>query len=574
VHGVHGAIERKVRTMEHRKLIKKYGFVKNLRICDELTKSVRDVVRFNRHDGTRGRLELRASAYHDSRELERQLRDADAILPDDKEEHRKLLEAIAKVQPRKRRTLLARAGWLNNLRGFCIGNRILGQAQQGAMPPSKRKGKRVASIHLSVGGTSDGWRRKVSVLARESNLLLFLMSIPFAAPLLRPLRQSSFGIVLSGRTRVGKTLATLLAASAHGLGRPEDMLSWSMSDARLEELLPEWNDLMMPIDDFMTMRGKEAEKLTRIEDLAYRLATGREYDRHSSFKGAAEAGEWRTILVTQSEESVAEMARRVRQERKGGAAQRLLDLPMLDHDQPDIFDLYAKRMRARPTLEWQLRFFEKIIERCSRYHGAAFDAYMLPLITDGEEAFISARADQKAFLEEVVGPFDGAEARDLAMKFGIVYAGSCRAVEYGIVAWSHEEALNAARVCYRRARALLPDDGLLLQDGLERLRGTLISLPVVRVKKVERELPEKAVGFRERNKDIRRCVISVEALAPRFSSTRQQQLVLQWCADNKRLTLAKVKDQRDGLCPKEQFFWPDGRRKRSYEFSIPVSAHI
>ena len=560
--------------MEHRKFIKTHGFVKSLRICDELTESVRDVVRFHRHDGTRGRLELRVSAYHDSRELERQLHDADAILPDDKEERRKLLEAIAKVLPRKRRTLLARAGWLNNMHGFCVGNRILGQAQQGAMPPSKRKGKRVTGIHLGVRGTSDGWRRKVSVLARESSLLLFLMSISFAAPLLRPLRQPSFGIALSGRTRVGKTLATLLAASAHGLGRQDDMLSWSMSDARLEELLPEWNDLMMPIDDFMTMRGKEAEKLKRIEELAYRLATGREFDRHSSFKGDAEAGEWRTILVTQSEESLAEMARRLHQERKGGAAQRLLDLPMLDDDQADIFDLYAKRMKARPTLEWQSRFFEQIIERCSRYHGAAFDAYMLPLITDGEEAIISARADQKAFIRKVVGPFDGAEARDLAMKFGIVYAGSCRAVEYGIVAWSREEALNAAKLCYRRARALLPDDGVLLQDGLERLRGALIDLPIIGQKQITRQLPKDAIGFRERYKDRRRCVIAVEALAPRFSSMRQQQLVLKWCADNQRLTLAKVKSQRDGLSPKEQFIWPDGRRKRSYEFSIPVSAHI
>ena len=118
---------------------------------------------------------------------------------------------------------------------------------------------------------------------------------------------------------------------------------------------------------------------------------------------------------------------------------------MLDDDQADVFDLDAKRMKARPTLEWQSRFFEQIIERCLRYHGTAFDAYMLALIAAGEDAITSARADQEAFIRKVVGPFDGAEARDLAMKFGIVYAGSCRAVEYGIVAWSREEALNAAK---------------------------------------------------------------------------------------------------------------------------------
>lgn len=560
--------------MEHRKSIKAYGFAKCFRICDELTKSVRDVVRFNRHDGTRGRLELRASAYHDFRELERQLRDADAILPDDKEERRKLLEAIAEVQPRKRRTLLARAGWLNSMHGFCVGDRILGKAQQGVMPPSTRKGKRVTGIHLRVRGTSDGWRRKVSILTQESSLLLFLTSTPFAAPLLRLLRLPSFGIVVSGRTRLGKTFATLLAASVQGLGRVEDMLSWSRSDAQLEELLPLWTDLMTPIDDFITMRGKDAEKLARIDDFAYRLATGKEYGRHSSFAGATGAGEWRTILVTTSERSLAEMARDLRQERKGGAAQRLLDLPALADDQPDIFDLYAERTNSRSTMEWQSNFFELIIERVPRYHGAAFDAFMLALIADRENAAIAARADLKAFVAEVIGPLDGAEARDLAMKFGIIYSGSCRAVEYGIVAWSREEALEATKVCYRRARALLPDDGVLLQDGLERLRGALIDLPIIGQKQITRQLPKGAIGFRERYKDRRRCVIAVEALAPRFSSMRQQQLVLQWCADSERLTLAKVKSQRDGLCPKEQFIWPDGRRKRSYEFSIPISARI
>ena len=522
----------------------------------------------------RSRLELRASTFGDPRELGKQLRDADAILPEDKEELRKLLEAIAKVIPRKRMTVLARSGWLKNFQGFCVGDRILGKAPEGAMPPSKRNGKSASGTRLRVRGSAGDWRQKVSGLARESNLLLFMMSIPFAAPLLRRRRQGSFGIVISGRTRIGKTFASLAAASAQGIGRAKDMMTWSMSDPRLEELLPRWNDLMTPIDDFMTMSGTQTDKVGRIDNFAYRLATGREYDRHSSFKGSDEAGEYSTILLTQNEDSVTEMSVCLRQQRKAGAAQRLIDLPALDGDQFDIFDLYAKREKARPTSEWQAHFFELLNERCCLYHGAAFDAYMRALIADGKDAITAARADQNAFIKEVIDPLDGAEAHDLAMKFGIIFAGSCRAVEYGIVSWSREGALAAAKVCYRRARALLRDDGLLIQDELERLRGALIALPVVRVGAVKRKQPDKAIGFRERDKDIRRCVIAVEALARHFTSTRQQQLVLRWCAENARLTLAKVKNERDGLCQKEQFFWPDGRRKRSYEFKIPVSAHI
>jgi len=89
-------IEHKVNNMKSREIIKAFGFAKAVRICDAATNNVRDLVMFNRHDGTRGRLELPASAFGDYRELERQLRDADAILPNRKVDLRKLLEALAR----------------------------------------------------------------------------------------------------------------------------------------------------------------------------------------------------------------------------------------------------------------------------------------------------------------------------------------------------------------------------------------------------------------------------------------------------------------------------------------------
>ena len=180
-----------------------------------------------------------------------------------------------------------------------------------------------------------------------------------------------FAIVLSGRTRVGKTVATLAAASAQGLRQKEDMLTWSITDARLEELLPEWNDLMVPIDDLMTMAGSWAQRLLRVQELAYRLASGRERDRHSSFKGAAPAGEWRTILLTQSELSVAEMSTRGHQQRLGGAALRLIDLPALDSDQADIFDLRNKS--PTPELDFgRFRRRERVHFPCAARYGAEF----------------------------------------------------------------------------------------------------------------------------------------------------------------------------------------------------------
>ena len=65
---------------------------------------------------------------------------------------------------------------------------------------------------------------------------------------------------------------------------------------------------------------------------------------------------------------------------------------------------------------------------------------------------------------------------------------------------------------------------------------------------------------------FRRCVIRVETLAQHFSSRRQQQLVLEWCADNKRFTLAKVKDERAGLSQRSNSSGRMGNVRRSNEF--------
>ena len=47
----------------------------------------------------------------------------------------------------------------------------------------------------------------------------------------------------------GKRIATLVASSLIGISRMENLLNWNITDARLEERLAEFNDLLFPIDD-------------------------------------------------------------------------------------------------------------------------------------------------------------------------------------------------------------------------------------------------------------------------------------------------------------------------------------
>src|SRR5262249_22701243 len=160
-------------------------------------------------------------------------------------------------------------------------------------------------------------------------ILMFAICVALAAPLLAITNRASFMICVFGRTRIGKSIATLLGASVVGIARIEDLITWNIKDARLEERISEFNNAVFPIDDLSNMRGNQNEKYSRIRDLAYRVSQGWPTARHSSFTAAHGGlhGSWRSIVLTSSEKSVRDLARAVKLERQHGEALRLIDLP-------------------------------------------------------------------------------------------------------------------------------------------------------------------------------------------------------------------------------------------------------
>src|SRR5262249_34852703 len=95
----------------------------------------------------------------------------------------------------------------------------------------------------TIRGTLTSWRDTVGRTSRLSSLFMLTISVNLAAPLLALLRHQSFALCVNGRTRSGKTLATLLGSSTIGIQQPEDLISWNLTDTRLEERLSEFNDL-------------------------------------------------------------------------------------------------------------------------------------------------------------------------------------------------------------------------------------------------------------------------------------------------------------------------------------------
>jgi hypothetical protein len=543
------------------KILKTHRFRKLKRIFDEASQTVVDVIRFDRTDGTRGRLEIVPAMYDDKRVLKGRLLNADAAIPSDPAKFEELAVALKNVKPEQRQVYLSSSGWSHNKAYFVVGRRVVGAAPEGAVALGARKGSPSAvAARIRTKGSTKGWNREIGVLARESSVIAFSIACAFAAPLLSSVSVGTICFVVFGPTRTGKSLATLAGASAVGFVKVADMMTWSIKDARLQELLPSLNDLMVPIEDLMTMSGTDSEKLRHIEGLAYQISSGRETERHSVFQRGARS--WTTLIVTQSEHGVAALAEKVGRQRAGGSAMRTIDVPALRNNDSDIFDLFKKREGRRAMPEERAEFFRQIVKGASDNHGKPFIRYLEALIAD-REAIATAEQDMEEFMNTVSDPFDGDEARDLARKFGAVYVGGMRAIAYGV--WDLKPALllQAIRICYRRARAILKDEGLLLKDGLKRFHAAVGELPVLRAK-AGGNLPTDAPGYRTVKDNQRRCVIKVEAFAQAFASVEQRRLVESWLIENGQLTLAQVKT--GGVSkPKEQFLWPDGKRRRSFE---------
>ena len=548
-------------------LLAKYGFAKPFRIRDEAADNVVDVVKYCRTDGTVGSMQIPLATLHQKYPLLALLRNDDAKLPDGKELD-DLIAALAKEIPRKRKTRRARCGWIDPA-NFIIGERVVGLNPTDAISPWSDSTK-LGPCPLAVSGSLDEWKRGVAAPAAWSSLIILTISTGFAGTLLGPLNMPSRAIVITGKTRVGKTAATLAGVSTLGIGSEGDMSTWKITNARLGEALPAYNDIAIAIDDIKNMGGGEADKIKRLDELAYLIASGHEAERHSSFQGGAGPGKWRLFLITQYEKSLHETSKDARVVRPGGATLRAIDVPATEPGVGHIFDLYPGNAADPLRATWRADFFKKLIDSCKAAHGAAIDAFLASLTEDRDAAIAKAQAAISDFCKRVRHDADGDEALDLARTFGVIFAAASLAIAFKVLPWSRENAMDAIARCYRRARAELRDEGLLIQQGVELLKTFSRSLPRLSRKGTPPLNYDAVEGYREDVGNARKFVIKKAAFNNVFSSVQQQTLVTQHMLDKGWLARRSVKAPGAAAEPKEQVVWPDGERRHSIELLVPI----
>ena len=389
-----------------------------------------------------------------------------------------------------------------------------------------------------------------------------MVSAALAAPLLKIMGHQSFAICLVGPSRIGKTTATIVGGSGIGVASSEDLASWKITDAGLEEKLTLYNDSFFAIDEFSLLGTADAQKYARLGSLAYKIVQGAETERHSSYLAGngGRPGSWRGIMMTSNEKSVRDLARSAGTVRQPGETIRLIDVPADVEALGHIFD------RATTNSNKQ---FRRIANACKDNHGVAQDKFIRDLLSTDLGSLEDRLQRRKRHFERAVFDVnDGPLARDLAGKFGCLYAAGREAIGTELLPWERNELLNAIKKFYFAARDLLPDDGVDMREGWKGLKSALTGLP--RIGGNKRHHDCKAIaGFRIRERDCIRYVLRKESFNDIFSSAQQQMAVTDRLINEGCITLAKRKSNRGSRMPKTQINWPDGTRRRSVEIKMP-----
>ena len=290
------------------------------RVLDKATGTYLDVIEFPISESKKSKLELLPSIVTDHSAFEKKLRDAGAVLPKVKGKLRQLLDDVAASDPPEEWVCEARAGWTPDKEAFIGADWVVGSPKAKIIGVHRPSGANNAVGRLSAAGKWKSWRDTVAGPAHHSTILMVSISAAFAAPLLAIVNRPSFTLNFCGRSRAGKSLATLAGASVIGTARIDDLVTWNITDAALEEYLAAFNDSVFPIDELGAMKGKAKDKYSRIRTLAYNIAHGSPTARHSSFiasQGGDQQG-WRCIALTSNEQSVRDLAQAAKQERQHG----------------------------------------------------------------------------------------------------------------------------------------------------------------------------------------------------------------------------------------------------------------
>src|SRR5215212_3681463 len=299
---------------------------------DEVTGALSYEFTFPVGDGTVGSLELgnELSAKEMSRSLARQT----TLLP--KTGAEAFVRELIDTAPRAFVSKAHQPGWRplspeEDVTAFVTPGQIIG-SQATKFRWGQQPGSRP---HIGQQlGDPKAWSASVGGYAEQSNYVAFAIMAALAGPLLRFVdlpEDPAFNFV--GPSSGGKTGAARVGASA--LGHPDAIKSWDLFPRGVEEAAAAHNDLLLVLNAAeKASPTRRREVLNRIVHMvAERHSTGRSKSVQNQLPDLT----WRTVLLSTSNKTGAQMAKELKLPWGEQEAVRFIDIPVPGPREGGIF---------------------------------------------------------------------------------------------------------------------------------------------------------------------------------------------------------------------------------------------
>jgi putative DNA primase/helicase len=522
--------------------------------------------------GVRG-VRVSLAELNELKAMKKLLANAGAYFSEDDEENLEALWAVKKSAEKTERWVLAPAlGWYDDYRHFVRPRGVIGsQPNDVKICPPRKMGEHVSLIRTR--GTHKKWIEHVAGPAKYSSRMVLAICAAFAAPLLKVVDMTSFAIFLTGASKMGKSTVTLAAGSVIGLGTEDDLPNFRTTDAAFGELPRDFNDSVMPLNEFGLLKGTANERRQRQRELAYGFAEGRgtTYSRFVPVEKSVKNSKWSSIIIANGEETSDELAMHAGEIRMGGETVRWIDLPAAKLGCPDVFDRAPSFKSPAKRSAWYAKQCAAVRDGCTRYHGKAHRHFIRRVIKRRRTIRGELIALRDSFVKLVTKNETDHVIQHLAKNFGIVYAAGVLAVRFGTVPWSEDLVLEGIRRCYRDARREIKTEADLLRRALRRLSRRVADRTIVMP--ADQSMPKRlgrADGYRGQGLACNRITVRAEAFKDWFDDPRQPKLVLELLS-SKHCLPNRPKPPKGGrgiVWAESQPQWPDGTRRRSVVIDV------
>jgi uncharacterized protein (DUF927 family) len=347
---------------------------------------------------------------------------------------RLLIEYLQTADPKGRVRVVTRTGWHESRDGsrvFVLPDRAIGEDAsawhfENADPhasPFRQRGK------------LDAWRTNVGALCVGNSRLIFSVSLAFAAPLVHLVNAESGGCNWRGASSTGKTSMLRVAVSV--FGAPDALSRWRSTLNALESLAAIHCDALLALDELKMVDPKEAGSA------AYTLCNGQGKARAGREGGLRARLNWRLMLLSSGEISLADHVAEAGQRSHAGQEVRLLDLPA---DAGAGLGCFENLHGAADGAE----FARRLDQGTRKHFGAPFVAYLEKLATIDAATVTELIADLTRRFESAHLSHDASgQARRVASRFALIAAGGELATRWGMTGWGPGDAIETAGRLFR-----------------------------------------------------------------------------------------------------------------------------